>query len=93
MDNQLEQARLRLELEEIEGLLEERRLMRRQRNLEARLARQKLLGRVQCARLERERRRHELELEMGQAQLEQKMMLLRCQNELFLAQVQALRTA
>ncbi|GMU51983.1 hypothetical protein DYH09_28045 [bacterium CPR1] len=93
MDNQLEQARLRLELEEIEGLLEERKLQRRQRNLEACLARQELLGRVQSARLERERRRHELELEMGQRQLEQRMMLLRCQSDLFLAQVQALRSA
>lgn len=89
MVSQLEQAKIRLELDEMEQLLQQRRDERMDRIL----AEEQFKIQVEAARCERELRRQEQVLDAWVSQLAIRTRLLRTQTEQFRARLRGLKTA
>lgn len=89
MVGQLEQAKIRLELDEMEELLQQRRDER----VEQAVAEKQFQIQVETARSERELRRQEKALDAWASQLAIRTRLLRTQTEQFRQKLRGLKTA
>lgn len=89
MESQMEQARIRIELDEMEEMLE----IRREERVQQTLALQQFLHQVETAKAERDQRRQEKALEEWADRLSQRVRQLRCQTDLYADRIKSLKSA